>query len=84
MFDSLEKGIEAAQAIDTEEIFIFGGASIYAEALPFVDRLYLTVIDETDNGADAFFPEYEEFNKVLSEEMHPEHIPPYQWVTLEK
>lgn len=84
VFDSLKKGIEAAKAIDTEEIFIFGGASIYAEALPVVDRLYLTIIDESDPNADAHFPEYSMFEKVVEEEYCLEHNPPYKWITLDR
>ncbi len=82
--DSLEKGIEAAKAIDSEEIFIFGGASIYEESMPMVDRLYLTVIDAEDKDADTFFPDYSEFKKVIVEESHSEHNPPYTWITLER
>lgn len=84
VFSSLSDALAKAKEIDAEEIFIFGGASVYAEALPFVDRLYLTVIDAEDRDADAFFPDYAEYTTVLSEESHPEHTPPYTWVTLEK
>lgn len=82
--DSFTKAIEAAKAIDSEEIFIFGGASIYVEALPLTNRLYLTIIDAEDKDADAFFPDYSEFKKVIVEESHPEHNPPYTWITLER
>ena len=84
VFDTLEKGITAAKSIDTEEIFIFGGASIYAEALPMVDRLYLTIIDAEDAEADVHFPDYSMFTKIVTEEKHPEHTPPFTWVTLER
>ncbi len=84
MYDSLQKGIESAQAIDSEEIFIFGGASIYTEALPLADRLYLTIIDAEENEADVFFPDYNDFTKIIEEEKHPEHTPPFTWVTLER
>ena len=84
VFDSLEKGIVAAQTADTEEIFIFGGASIYTEALPLVDRLYLTRVYATASEADTLFPNYSEFTNVVAKEDHLEHTPPYAWVTLEK
>lgn len=38
------------------EIMIIGGATIYEEALPRADKLYLTEVDDTPDG-DAFFPE---------------------------
>ena len=82
--DSLENGIEEAKANDTEEIFIFGGASLYEEALPLTNRLYLTVIDAEERGADVFFPDYSEFTKIIAEEKHPENKPPFTWVTLER
>jgi dihydrofolate reductase len=84
VFDSLEKGIEAAKAIDTEELFIFGGASIYTEALPVTNRLYLTVIDAEDSDADTFFPDYSDFTKIIAEEKHPENEPAFTWYTLER
>lgn len=84
VFDSLEKGLEAAKAIDSEEVFIFGGASMYAQALPFVHRLYLTIINASDPNADTFFPEYNAFTEVVTEESHPENDPPYTFVILEK
>jgi dihydrofolate reductase len=83
VFDSFEKALEAAQAIDSEEIFIFGGASIYEFALPHTDRLYLTLIHDTRPDADVFFPAYSDFTKEISREQHPEHVPPFEWITLE-
>lgn len=82
--DSLNKALETARTIDTEEIFIFGGASLYTEALGETDRLYLTRIHAHADDADVFFPEYSAFTKEISHEDHPEHTPPYSWVTLER
>lgn len=42
---------------DAGEIFIIGGAQIYAEALPKADRLLLTRFDRTLADADCHFPE---------------------------
>ncbi len=81
---SLEEGIRAAKAVEEDEIFIFGGARIYTEALPYTDRLYLTIIDAEDSNADAFFPSYEEFTKVVSKEEYLEHVPQFAWITLER
>jgi len=81
---SLEDALEAAKETLTDEIFIFGGARIYHEALPFTDRLYLTVIDATDSGADVFFPPYPAFTKIIAEEKFLDHTPPFSWVTLER
>ena len=70
VFDSFEKALNAACTIDLEEVFIFGGAQVYKEALPLTDRLYLTIVDAEDKEADVFFPEYSGFTKVILEEMY--------------
>lgn len=38
------------------EIMIIGGGTIYTEALPIADKLYLTEVNDEPDG-DAFFPE---------------------------
>jgi dihydrofolate reductase len=56
---SLEEAIDQASGKPgAEEIFIIGGGQIFAQALPLVHKLYLTIV-EGDFGADTFFPEYE-------------------------
>lgn len=81
---SLEKAIEKASEIDSEEIFIGGGAQIYEQALPFTDRLYLTLIDDEKPG-DAYFPPYEHlFTKKLAEESGEFNGLKYKWVDLER
>ncbi len=55
---SLDEAIEEAKKNgSSEEIFIIGGASLYEEALPRAQRMYLTEIDG-EFACDAFFPEY--------------------------
>ena len=53
-FPSLEAALQACT--DEEEVFIIGGASLYAAALPLADRLYLTEVDDSEREADVFFP----------------------------
>ncbi|MBQ7495300.1 MAG: dihydrofolate reductase [Bacteroidaceae bacterium] len=48
-------GAESEQKVNCE-VFIIGGASVYAEALPLADRLCLTLVEDTPVAADAFFP----------------------------
>lgn len=51
-------------AADPREMFICGGAEIYALALPRCSDLYLTVVKGTVDG-DAFMPAFEEgFERV--------------------
>ncbi len=81
---SLEEALQKAGEIDQEEIFIGGGANLWEQALPYVDRLYLTLIDDTKE-ADAFFPAYESaFTKMIAEESHDHNGLRYRWVDLEK
>ncbi len=53
-FASLEEALSHCN--DDEEIFVIGGESVYKEALPFAQKLYLTEIEDTPAHADAFFP----------------------------
>jgi dihydrofolate reductase len=55
---SLERGIAEAAERQESELFVFGGESIYAEALPVVDRLYITRVHVELEG-DAFFPAFD-------------------------
>jgi len=64
---SLEEAIKYGKQINTEEIFVIGGEQIYRQALPYTDKLYLTVVDK-EAKADSFFPEYSEFKNVIQEE----------------
>ena len=41
-----------------EEVFFVGGADLYRQALPIVNRIYLTEIQRPFDG-DAFFPEFD-------------------------
>jgi dihydrofolate reductase len=47
-----------SQAAGAEEVFVIGGAEIFALALPLVQRLDMTEIDADIEG-DAVFPEYD-------------------------
>lgn len=56
---------------DTEETFVIGGAQLYAESLPNISRIYLTIVHTICEG-DAIFPEIEKEDwKVISQEEIP-------------
>lgn len=80
---SLPEAFQKAGEIDQEEVFVIGGGSVYRQALPFADRLYLTLV-EGDFEADTFFPEYPEFTKIVSEEKGTNGAYAYSFVVLEK
>jgi dihydrofolate reductase len=52
---SLEEALEFAQQNNESEVFIIGGGQVYALALSFADRIYLSKIHAT-LPADVFFP----------------------------
>jgi len=59
-----------AQASADDEVFIVGGAEIYALALPRADRLYVTWVDADVEG-DTFFPQVDWGQwRLVSEEPH--------------
>lgn len=64
---SLEEAIEMFPP--EEEIFIIGGAQIYAAALPLADKLYLTIVHRNYEG-DTSFPQLDmaEWNEIGREE----------------
>ena len=81
-FVSLEEAL--ASCAPDEDIYIIGGAQVYAQALPLADRLCLTEILDTPNEADAFFPEFtsEEWSTEAAEEhaADEKHAQAYRFV----
>ena len=68
-YSSLREALDSC--LPSEEVFVIGGATVYAEALPLADRLCLTEVDDEPEGADAFFPQVSsDLWKVSSREEH--------------
>lgn len=61
-----------------DDVYIIGGASIYNQTLPYVDKVLLTKVDE-DGGAEVFFTNLDELKnftcvdegEVLIDNGHP-------------
>jgi dihydrofolate reductase len=74
---------EALQlADDDQESFVIGGGGIYAQALPFVDKLYITEIHGVVDGTVKFIFDPNEWTEVSRDE-HPsdaENEFPYSFV----
>lgn len=64
---SVEEALEYGKSVEEREIFVIGGAQIYQLAMPYADKLYLTVVNAVVKDADAFFPNYSEFKTVVFE-----------------
>lgn len=74
---SLEEAIHLA---GDRDIYISGGARLYQEALPLVQKMYMTEIDYEVEG-DTYFPSFDEtlFVKEINE--HFDGDIPYTYVT---
>lgn len=81
---SLDEAIKQAKAAPgSNEIFVIGGGSVYAQAIDRADRLYLTVVDAQVSDADTHFPDYSRFRKVIDEVPQEENGIRYSFLTLE-
>ena len=83
-YSSLDEALKHCS--ENEDIYIIGGAEVYAQALPLADRLCLTEIDDTPDEADAFFPEYNGWHEVSREEHATDerHAHPFAFVDYER
>jgi dihydrofolate reductase len=82
------KGCETAHSIEEvlsmcvndEKVFFIGGAMIYKQTYPIVDKLYLTKI-HADFEADTFFPEidYKEWKKDFAETFEASNNTTYRY-----
>jgi len=55
---SLDEALATAAGAAPGELFVAGGAEVYAQALPRADRLYLTRVEAAVEG-DARFPDFD-------------------------
>ena len=82
---SLEEAI--AMAKEDGEVFVIGGAQIYAEALSIADRMYITRV-ERDYEGDTSFPEidFSQWELVASEryERGEEYDSPFAFLTYDR
>jgi len=68
-------------AAHDDEIFVIGGAEIFAQALPLAQRLYLTTVDIEIDG-DTFMPPFDptEWHRVHNEAHPADATNPLPWV----
>ena len=79
--DAIRMAKEEAVKSGQNEIMICGGGQIYADAMPFTDRIYLTLIHQNIVNGDAFFPE---LNENKWRETARENHEGYSFVTMER
>jgi len=81
---SLVDAINLAKQNQDDEIFVIGGGQIYQQALPYADKLYLTIVDDEPRNADTFFPDYSEFKNMISKEEKEYNGIKYKFIELTK
>lgn len=71
---------EALELAGDRKVYISGGARLYEEALPLVEKMYITEIDAEIEG-DTYFPMFDEtlYEKEINERVEGEI--PYTYVT---
>lgn len=68
--DNVDDAFRIAEQQGLEEVFILGGAEIYAQTMNMADRMFITEIKSTFEG-DTFFPEIDtHYWKEVSRDEH--------------
>lgn len=64
-------GLKAlVESCANEEIFVIGGAEIYTQLMPYVDKIYLTKIYDNEKEADTFIDiPFDEFKMVYKSKL---------------
>ncbi len=84
---SIGEAFEIARQKEKEEIFVIGGEKIFEQTIGLADKLYLTIVKDPPAGgfgADAFFPDYAEFKKVISEKLEESGGYKYKFLELKR
>tara|TARA_R110000868_G_scaffold6263_1_gene35724 strand:- start:174 stop:695 length:522 start_codon:yes stop_codon:yes gene_type:complete len=90
LFDSIDKVIDYLKNNNTHKAFIIGGAEIYKLSMPYVNKLYITLVKAKFENADVFF----DFNldkvnskyKLISKQEHHKdarHLYDYDFLVYE-
>ena len=70
--EALAIGRGVAEATGADSIAVAGGADVYAQAMPLVDRLHLTLVHASPPG-DAVFPNFDRGDFVeTARQDHPQ------------
>ena len=85
---SVDEAISKAESAGDSEVFVIGGAEIFAQVLHRADRMYITRIHAEPEG-DTCFPEFDDVNEwklVDSEhfEADERNAYPYSFLTYER
>lgn len=65
---NLEPVLELAEH---EDVWVIGGQRVYEQFLPYAEELYITMVDDTSQNADRFFPPFEADWQLLESTLAP-------------
>ena len=88
VFETHDKKVTVARSLDEalkmassfEQVYVIGGAQVYASMLEQADMLYITEIDAHIDG-DAFFPDFDKsaFVEISRENHHKDELNEYDY-----
>lgn len=85
--NSIKDTLQQPTVLNSDEIFIIGGAHIYQLWMPYLERIYLTLVHHEFAG-DAFFPELNphDWQEITRESHQPDenNAYAYDFIQLEK
>ena len=58
---------EAIEMAGNQDVYIAGGYGLYKEAIPFVEKMYITEVHMNVEDGDVFFPEFDEKDFSVTE-----------------
>ena len=67
---SLAAALQWVTADGSPELCVIGGGELYALALPHAHRLHLTHVETAVQGADAYFPQFEQDQWRITQQTH--------------
>jgi dihydrofolate reductase len=78
--DAIELAENVAFIDGSTEAFVIGGAELYKEALPLVNRMHLTMVHAEVDG-DAWFPDFDvsQWHEVSNEYFEADEDNPYDY-----
>lgn len=81
---SMEEALATTKSAEgSESIYVIGGGEIYTLALPYADRLDLTLVSDRTDG-DTYFPSYDAFTLTHESEPITENGVSFRFVTLSR
>jgi dihydrofolate reductase len=88
LYNDIKPALERMQQENVEEGFIIGGGKMFEATMDIADRMYITRVHTSIDGADVFFPPVDHTHwKLVWEEHHDadeKHQYPYTFQQLER